>query len=232
MSDTRTTQEIRDALLAAALEHVVFDGWGPATFTAACLDANVDPGLAESIFPRRHVDLAVAFHKLGDAAMVERMKSEDMSGMRFRDKVAFAVRARLEAVPDKEVVRRGSSLFALPQYGPDGAKLVWETADLIWTTLGDTSDDINWYTKRASLSAVYGSTVLYWLGDQSEGHAETWGFLDRRIDNVMKIEEIKAAARKNPLLKAAFAGPNWVLSQVKAPTRGTRPDLPGSITPK
>jgi ubiquinone biosynthesis protein COQ9 len=232
MSDTRTTQEIRDALLAAALSHVAFDGWGPATFIAACEDANVDPGLAETIFPRRHVDLAVAFHKLGDAAMVMRIESEDLSAMKFREKVAFAVRARLEVTPDKEAVRRGSSLFALPQNGPDGAKLVWETADLIWTTLGDTSDDINWYTKRATLSAVYGSTVLYWLGDQSEENTATWEFLDRRISDVMKIEEIKAAARKNPLLKAAFAGPNWVLGQVKAPRNETRSDLPGSINPK
>jgi ubiquinone biosynthesis protein COQ9 len=54
-------------------------------------------------------------------------------------------------------------------HAADGAKAIWGTADRIWTALGDTSDDLNWYTKRATLSAVYGSTVLYWLGDDSPG---------------------------------------------------------------
>ena len=94
--------------------------------------------------------------------------------MRFRDKVAHAVRLRLDAVTDKEAVRRGSALFALPHMAPIGSKLIWGTADAIWTALGDTSDDVNYYTKRATLSAVYGAVVLFWLGDDTdEGQATT-----------------------------------------------------------
>ena len=58
--------------------------------------------------------------------------------------------------------------------------------------LGDTSDDVNWYTKRLSLSGVISSTVLYWLGDTSDGPPKTWAFLDRRIGDVMRIETVKA----------------------------------------
>ena len=36
---------------------------------------------------------------------------------------------------------------------------------------------------------VYGSTVLYWLEDKSEGQAESWKFLDRRIEDVMKVPQ-------------------------------------------
>jgi len=125
-------------------------------------------------------------------------------------------------------VRRGTTLFALPQYAPEGAKLVWGTADAIWAALGDTSEDVNWYTKRAMLSAVYSSTVLFWLGDTSEGHAETWAFLDRRIENVMQIEKVKAQVNSSPTLSMLMAGPNWLLSHVKAPSRLNRSDLPGS----
>ena len=94
--------------------------------------------------------------------------------------------------------------------------------------LGDTSEDVNWYTKRATLSAVYSSTVLFWLGDTSEGHAETWAFLDRRIENVMQIEKVKAQVNSSPTLSMLMAGPNWLLSHVKAPSRLNRSDLPGS----
>jgi ubiquinone biosynthesis protein COQ9 len=160
---------------------------------------------------------------------VAALNTSDLYDLRFRDRVAFAVRKRLElATHHKEAVRRGTTLFALPIYAADGAKAVWGTADAIWDTLGDQSQDYNWYTKRSILSAVYSSTVLFWLGDESEGQEATWAFLDRRIDNVMQFEKVKGATLKNPVFSKVFAGPLWVLGKVKAPTRMTRSDLPGT----
>jgi ubiquinone biosynthesis protein COQ9 len=187
----------------------------------------VDPGLARALFPRGAVDLALAFHRRGDAAMTDRLKAADLLSMRYRDRVAAAIRCRLEAVADKEAVRRGTTLFALPNHAADGAKAIWGTADAIWTALGDTSRDLNWYTKRATLSAVYAATVLYWLGDDSIGHQNTWEFLDRRIDDVMRIEKAKAGLRDNPLSRALLAGPKKLLGRVRAPTLPD--DLPGNF---
>ncbi|GAA6188709.1 COQ9 family protein [Litorivita sp. NS0012-18] len=221
MTDTTTSQDhaaIKEALLDAALMHVAFDGWSPATFDAAVADAGVDPALARALCPRGAVDLALAYHARGDALMLERLAAADLSEMRFRDRIAAAVRFRLEAASDKEAVRRGTTLFTLPQNAPDGARAIWNTCDAIWTALGDTSDDFNWYSKRATLSGVYSSTVLYWLGDDSEDHAATWEFLDRRIDNVMQIEKLKANVRENPVLSKLMAGPMALASRIKAPT--------------
>jgi len=219
-------------LLNAALNHVPFDGWSEATFTAAISDTGIDDTLARALCPRGAVDLALAFHARGDAAMLERIAASDLKAMRFRDRIAAAVRFRLEAVDDKEVVRRGVTLFALPQYVGDGTKAIWHTCGLIWEALGDSSDDVNWYTKRATLSAVYSSTVLFWLGDDSPGHQATWEFLDRRIDNVMQFEKLKAQMRDNPALKPLLAGPNWLLDQIKAPKKNNSQDLPGTTTPR
>jgi ubiquinone biosynthesis protein COQ9 len=215
----------RDAVLDAALSHVPFDGWSEATFRAAVAQSGVASGLARALFPRGAVDLALAYHKRGDALMVARLKATDLGSMRYSDRVATAVRYRLEAASDKEAVRRGTTLFALPQHAADGARAIWGTADAIWTALGDTSRDLNWYTKRATLSGVYASTVLYWLGDDSTGHHATWEFLDRRIADVMRIEKAKAAFRENPLGKALLAGPLKLMERVKAPTLPD--DLPG-----
>ena len=157
--------------------------------------------------------------------MVERLATTDMGGLRYRDKVATAVRFRIEATPDREAVRRGMTLFALPMNAGLGAQALWGTVDAIWRALGDTSEDFNWYSKRATLSGVYGSTVLYWLGDDSLDYADTWAFLDRRIEDVMSIEKTKARLREAPLLKHALSGPNWFLSRVRAPRR--RGDMPG-----
>lgn len=217
-------------LLDAALAHVPFDGWSEATFRAAIRDTDVAPAVARAICPRGAVDLAVAFHQRGDAAMVAQIRSEDMSALKFREKVAAAVRFRIEAVTDKEAVRRGSTLFALPMHAAVGAKLVWGTADEIWNALGDTSDDVNWYTKRATLSGVYSSTVLYWLGDDSPDNMATWAFLDRRIEDVMQIEKLKAQVRKSPTLSRLMTGPDWLMRRIKAPQRSPTADLPGSWT--
>lgn len=227
---TVSYETTKNDLLQAALMHVPFDGWTEATFNAAIRDTGVSRTVARAICPRGAVDLAVAFHKAGDEAMLKRLREADLTGMKFRDKVTAAVRFRLEAIEDKEAVRRGATLFALPMYAADGARLVWGTSDAIWDALGDPSEDVNWYTKRATLSGVYSSTVLYWLGDDSPDHAETWAFLDRRIADVMRFEKFKAQVNDNPVLRTLMTGPNWLASQIKAPTSVRRSGLPGSWT--
>ncbi|PWE32317.1 COQ9 family protein [Maritimibacter sp. 55A14] len=221
-------EEAREKLLDAALPHVAFDGWGQASFDAARADAGLDPALARAACPRGAVDLALAFHRRGDARMLARLAEADLSQMRFRDRIAAAVRLRLEAVEmDKEAVRRGATLFALPVHAADGAGAIWGTADAIWTALGDMSTDYNWYTKRASLAAVYSSTVLYWLGDDSPGHEATWAFLDRRIENVMSFEGFKGKFLNSPLGRIIEKGPLRLLDRVAAPDQSFRETAPG-----
>ncbi len=226
---TTPTDDVREKILDAALIHVPFDGWSEATFRAAIRDSGVDRDEARLVFPRGRLDLALAYHRRGDDAMAARLRSEDLGHLRFRDRIAAAVRYRIEAIEDKEAARRASGFFSLPQNAQAGAKAVWETADRIWTALGDTSNDVNWYTKRATLSGVYASTLLYWLGDDSLGQQDTWGFLDRRIEDVMRIERAKSTVNDNPLLRTAFTVPNWILGRIRAPIRPPRTDLPGSM---
>lgn len=213
-------------LLEAILPHVPFDGWSEAAFSAACRDIDMTAQAARLLCPRGAVDLAVLSHKLGDQQMIEALAGADLSEMRFRDKVAHAVWLRLQVIDDREVVRRASALFALPHMAPEGAQLIWGTADAIWTALGDSSQDANWYTKRATLSAVYGSVVLYWLGDQSDEQSATRAFIDRRIENVMQFEKLKASMSDNRLLKPLTTPLLKLMSTIKAPA--ARPaDLPG-----
>lgn len=222
--------DLRSRLLDAALPHVAFDGWSEETFRRACDDAGVSRDLGRLTCPRGAVDLAVAYHRRGDQRMIARLNEADLTGLRFSEKVARAVRFRIEA-GDREAVRRGSTLFALPQHARTGTGLIWDTADAIWTALGDSSEDLNWYTKRATLSAVYGSTVLFWLGDDSLDHAATWDFLDRRIENVMQFEKLKGRVRDNAALKPLTALPGWLASKVRAPRADRGHDMPGRWSP-
>ena len=227
-------REAQRAILAAALPDVPFDGWSDATVGRAAETAGVDRHLAKLAFPRGGVDLALFHHREGDAEMLRWLESGDWSSMRVREKVAFAVRTRLEIAEERrEAVRRAAALFALPPYAPDGARAVWETADAIWTAMGDASEDLNWYSKRAILSGVISATLLYWLGDESDGREKSWAFLDRRIDGVMRFEKFKADIRKNPIGRALAAGVERLAARVRKPggpvDTGTPSDLPGGV---
>lgn len=220
---------LRRAVIDAALPHVVFDGWTDKTLAVAVQDSGVDPAASRLEFPRGGVDLALAYHYLRDADLRARLGSTDLALMRFRDRVSGAVMTRLELVAgEREEVRRAVALFALPNHATDGARAIWHTADTIWTALGDTSRDINWYTKRTTLSAVYSSALLYWLGDDSEGSLATRAFVDRRIEDVMRIEGVKARIARNPLAAAMMKAPMRFIDRVKAPEAQQPDDLPGS----
>jgi ubiquinone biosynthesis protein COQ9 len=214
----------RGRLLDAALPHVVFDGWGDAALRAAAADAGLDLGTVRVILPRGALDLAADYHRRGDAAMVARVGGTEAAGLRYSEKVAAALRYRLEAA-DREVVRKGVALFALPQHAAEGTRLVWGTADAVWRALGDTSQDVNWYSKRAILSGVWSATVLYWLADESPGQEATRAFIDRRIADVMRFEKLKAQVRDNRVLGPLLKGPMAILSRIRAPG-GLPEDMP------
>lgn len=220
-------QAAKSLILQAALPHAAFDGWSETTLQAALSDSGVALGLGRALFPRGGIDLAVAYHQHGDAAMTDALATTDLTALRYTSRVALAIKLRLSGA-DKELVRRGTTLFSLPHHTPEGAKLIWATADAIWRALGDTSTDLNWYSKRATLSAVYTATMLFWLGDQSEENADTWAFLDRRLANVTAFEKTKAAINANPLGKALMAGPLKLLDKIRVPQPH---DLPGQTKP-
>ncbi|PZQ49797.1 MAG: COQ9 family protein [Rhodovulum sulfidophilum] len=219
---------LRARVVEAALPHVPFDGWSDKTLAAAVREAGVDAGLSRIEFPRGGIDLLLAYHRDRDAALPGRLAAMELEGLRFRDKVALAIDTRLALVAsEKDAVRRGVALCALPSHAADGARALWNTADTIWTALGDASDDFNWYSKRATLSAIYSSALLYWLGDDTPGATRTREFTRRRIDDLMRFEKAKARIAEHPMAAAMLRGPRRLLGRVRAPHGQAPSDLPG-----
>ena len=210
--------ETRQRVLDAAAPHLAFDGFSEASLRRAIAESGVDNGLAALAFPRGGVDLAVAYHARSDDAVRAAVQGGALDGLKMREKIAACVWALIEAASrDPEATRRAAALWAQPIHAAEGARLIWDSADLIWRLLGDASTDYNWHTKRATLSGVIASVMLYWMSDRSEGWADTRAFLDRRINDVMQIEKAKAALRANPAAKLLLAGPRFALSFLKAP---------------
>ena len=207
MAKVRNTSELVDAIIDNALKHVVFDGWSDKIIKKVCLELQLDEIEVSEIFPRGGIDLALAFHKRDDERFsFEFSKSSgDQSNQRVRDRIEFAINARLGlADQNKEAVKRSLSLFTTPFYLHEGTRALWNTSDKIWTAIGDDTKDFNWYSKRLILSSVYSSVLIFWLEDDSKNFLETKGFIKRRINDVMKIEKFKSTMKKSPLWNDFF----------------------------
>ena len=133
---------------------------------------------ARDRFPHGIRDVIELFGVMTDDAMKLRIDGEPgFARFRIRDKIAFAVRARLEyQAPYREAVRRLMTWYALPLHMKRGFKRMTKTVDAIWRAAGDTSTDYNYYTKRILLAAVLKSVTLYWLDDETPGAVRAGNF--------------------------------------------------------
>jgi ubiquinone biosynthesis protein COQ9 len=199
---------VRRQLALAIGENAAFDGWTAAAVESAALSEGIDPAVAKLAAPNNAVGLIDLYGEGVDAALAEELPPAQLAAMKVRERIRALLWQRLRIQePAKEAIRRALAILTMPQNLPAAARLSWRSADVMWRLAGDTATDYNHYSKRAILSAVYGSTLLAWLGDDSEGSAETAAFLDRRIDEVMRFEKWKGGlqARERPSL-ARFLG--------------------------
>jgi ubiquinone biosynthesis protein COQ9 len=187
---------LRARLALIVGENAVFDGWSRVAVASAADQLGLDRDQARLAMPKTAAGLVETYIEGVDRALEDALPPDALAGLKIRDKIRTLVWKRLELMGTaREAVRRGLSILAMPQNVPTGLRTGWHTADLMWRMAGDTSTDFNHYTKRLTLGAVYSSTLLVWLDDQSEGWSETAAFLDRRIDNVMQFEKWKAGWR-------------------------------------
>ncbi len=191
-----TLDELRLALAPLVPANAVFDGWSDKALAMAAAELGIPAGRAKLCFPGGTPDMIAAWFDSIDRDMAAAFPLERIEAMKIRERIRALVMFRIEAAePNKEALRRAIAILAQPQNLPLASKLGWRAADRMWRIAGDTATDFNHYSKRAILMGVYGSTSLVFLDDESEGLAETRGFLERRIDDVMRIEKMKASWR-------------------------------------
>lgn len=206
----RELDERRNALLDAMLEDVPFDGWCDAALCQGAKRVGLDPEDAKLAFPGGLAEIATFWSERSDARMLVRLAELDVDSMRIRDRVAAAVRARIEVnTPHREALRRLMGWLALPMNAPIAIKNTARTANEMWYAAGDTAADWNYYTKRGLLMPVYSTTVLYWLADEPDDDGDypaTWAYLDRRIEDVLRT----------------FSAPRKIKARLQDALRGVR----------
>ncbi|TAK98110.1 MAG: COQ9 family protein [Rhodospirillaceae bacterium] len=218
MNEAQTLRrDQRDAMVMAALPHVPFDGWSDACLRRAATDAGLGADAVVRLFPDGARGAVVHFMDMADRLMAADLATRDLTVLKIRERIATAVRVRLERWnPHREAIRRALALVPLPSMTGPALRGWYHTVDVIWREIGDRATDFSFYTKRMLLAGVYGATLLYWLDDRSEGAAATWAFLDLRIADVMRIPKVRArlaaqlkhVPRPSDLLRRLATGPS------------------------
>ncbi|MBB4285569.1 COQ9 family protein [Roseospira goensis] len=225
--DTMTA--VRDAIVENALIHVAFDGWSKRTLRAAAVDAGFEASQADRAFPGGSVDAVAHWCELADRRMEQALAEADTEGLRLHERVGLAIRLRLHQWEmDREAVRRAVAVLSLPTNTATALRCTYRTVDTIWWAVGDSSTDFNFYTKRVQLAGVYSATLLYWLDDSSEDSAETWGFLDRRLNDIVRLHKMRGRVERrlskvpNPFGAARAVGDSLRGMARKSPFRARR----------
>jgi len=196
MTGPSPLEQLRRRLALAVGENAVFDGWSRKAVDSAAGQLGIDPVQARLAMPKSQSGKIDLYIQEVDRSLEAWFTPKRLQDKKIREKIRALVWKRLEIMgPAREGVRRALAILAMPQNIPLALRISWRTADLMWRIAGDTSTDFNHYTKRMTLGAVYASTLLAWLDDRSEGWKDTAAFLDRRIDDVMRFEKLKAEWR-------------------------------------
>jgi ubiquinone biosynthesis protein COQ9 len=141
---------------------------------------------ARALFPEGLVSVLDHYADWMDRQMLHDVSDIPPSGMTAR--IRHAVLARLQILQTYRAAERAALAFwALPSRKPRAMRVLWRTADRIWTWAGDTSTDYNHYTKRGLLAGVIATTLLAWSADDSPDLRTTHDFLDRRLQNVLTL---------------------------------------------
>ena len=172
----------RDAAIEALLPLAGYRGWT----IEALIDASGPD--ADLLFPGVPADMVEAYCDLADRWMEADATALPLADLRLPERVRAVIAARFARnAPHKDAIRRALGVLAVPGRGLLASRCTARTVDSIWHAAGDLSADFSWYTKRLTLTGVYGATLLYWLQDGSDGNAATLAFLDRRLAGVGQI---------------------------------------------
>lgn len=132
----------------------------------------------------------------------------------MRVRIAAALRSRLAMNAEHASSwAQALSLQTHPLSALPALRMRAAMVDEVWSSVGDTSSDLDWYAKRAVLLAVYSTSEVFMLTDTSPAFASTYAYMERLLED--SWEGGKRAVEAQELLQT--------LARRSGPT-GQRPD--------
>ena len=199
-TETLDNKKIKNDLVRAMLTHVPFDGWTWEAMEQGSIDIGFEKQKTSSLrikifkdlYKNGPIDFIDIFSEIIDLKVIENYNLIKTKPERVPEKIKKIIMIRLHLCQKyKEAIRSSISITAIPVNASISLKILYRTCNSMWRIAGDKSTDFSFYTRRISLAAVYTSTLLFWLNDNSNDNIETEFFLDRRLKGINKISRLK-----------------------------------------
>jgi len=197
-------REAESAILSSALQHVPVHGFTQEALTLGMKEAGY-LDISANLFAKGPFELVKYHLVMQRLGLRDRIQFPGDEKMGVGRRVRSLVLERLRANADAGVVSRWQEALGLMSLGeniPTSLRELNLLSDEVWFLAGDTSVDSSWYTKRASLSAIYAATEVYQTTDQSTEFRDTEAFLDRRLEGM----RVMGGAVSNTLQWVGFQG--------------------------
>ncbi|KAK0713827.1 COQ9-domain-containing protein [Lasiosphaeria miniovina] len=195
--------EAEEAILAAAYRQVPEHGFSPEALAIGAREAG-------------YLDISTNLLADGPFSLIRWHLVKQREALAARKTVLFpdgatidnkpvSVSAKVEALTwerllgNVDIVGRWQEALAMmaqPSCVPASLKELATLADEILFLAGDVAVDSTWYTKRASLSAIYVGADLFMTTDQSPGFQHTHMFLRRRLTEATDVGNAAGSVRE------------------------------------
>ncbi|EXJ88903.1 hypothetical protein A1O3_01967 [Capronia epimyces CBS 606.96] len=179
--------ETHDRILSAAIRRVPEHGFSEEALVLGAKDAGY-LDVTVQLFRRGVFDL-IKYHLINQRlALKDNVQFPEGATLGLGAKVKTLAMARLRANADVIHQWQGAlGYMSLLENIPASLEELNALSDEIWYLAGDTAVDFSWYTKRASLAAVYASTEMFMTTDTSKNFVATEEFLDRRLKGAQVV---------------------------------------------
>ncbi|KYQ93207.1 ubiquinone biosynthesis protein [Tieghemostelium lacteum] len=182
----------KDDILENALKYVGLYGWTSEAVSMSCTELGFTP-ITQGIFGDNSAySLAQYFVVKCNTEMMDKLKPELLADLSQRERVKLALKIRLSMI--KPHIHRWSEamqILAHPTNITSSLPSMQTLVDNIWYIVGDKSSDFDWYTKRGLLAGLYTSCELFMITDTSADYANTWRFVDDRVDDLINVLKFK-----------------------------------------
>ncbi|CEP00458.1 unnamed protein product (mitochondrion) [Plasmodiophora brassicae] len=193
-------------LLEESVKYVPRLGFTTSALSAGAVGLGMSP-MAHGMCTRGAIELVEHVMEAARNQMVDVVKTNcDPATSSKLDVLRLAIRTRLEGIiPYVNRWAEAMALGAMPhnaiQTSQNLACLVDDIAHLAF----DETVNVDWYAMRAGIGAVYVSTELFMLQDRSQDYADTWAFLDRRLQEFSTYATVPDQVLEHTRSAAALA---------------------------
>jgi ubiquinone biosynthesis protein COQ9 len=177
----------REEFIKAAIPFICKDGWGESTLKEASNKLFKDELYYKTLFDSTS-SIVQYFQDLEDTRILKKIgKKNQKESIRLH--IGKMVLCRIKELSGGMEMRKAlQAHYKNIRHLDEGAKALWRTADIIWRAAGDTSTDMNHYSKRFLLSGIMLASYKHYIKSPDDIDEYVTDSLDKLVKRMQKLK--------------------------------------------